>query len=95
MYNEIPPFGEQKMGIYWIDIVKDVMHLIMSRNIENFTTRQYVKPYLKKKKIYAIFSWKDPMPFIALMRYIIGKGFSKVLKGLRRHCKYLNPRYGK
>lgn len=95
MYNEIPPFGKQKMGIYWIDIVKDVMHLIMSRNIEHFTMRQYVKPYLKKKKIYAIFSWKDPMPFIVSMRDIVTKAFTKAREGLRRHCKYLNPRYGK
>jgi predicted ATP-grasp superfamily ATP-dependent carboligase len=94
MYNEIPFFSEQKMGIYWIDIAKDLMHLIMSRNIEHFTMRQYVKPYFKKK-IFAILSWKDPMPFIVLMRYLVSKAFSKIREGLKRRWKSLSPKYCK
>lgn len=93
LYNEIPPIGKQEMGVYWIDITKDLMHLVVSRKIEHFTFKQYLGPYLhkRKKKIYAIFSWGDLMPFITLMCYSAGKVFSKMRDVLRRQCKRLIP----
>ncbi len=49
--------------IYWIHLYKDVLHTLLHRSREKFTFSQYIRPYFHKKT-FAVFSIKDPIPFL-------------------------------
>jgi len=77
MYGEIlkaPMFTE---GMYWIDITKDLMHFLVSRRLEGYTIKQYAKPYFSKK-VFAILSLNDPLPFLKRNVYVAGQGLKKI-----------------
>jgi predicted ATP-grasp superfamily ATP-dependent carboligase len=64
--------------IYWIHFYKDVLHTLLNHNMEDFSVFEYLKPYLKKKA-FAIFDFRDPLPFFQQWRLHIG---NMIRKGL-------------
>jgi D-aspartate ligase len=52
-----------KTEIYWIDIIRDMHAFIKCRKMENWTCRDYLRPYLNKKVFCTPF-FDDPAPFV-------------------------------
>lgn len=71
-----------KENVYWIDSAKDMVMFFTSRKEEEYALKDYVKPYLGEK-VFAIFSWKDPIPFIKrffnIGRTAVGDLFSGII----------------
>lgn len=65
-----------KENIYWIDISHDFRRFIISRKHENYTFKEYIKPYLTEN-IYAVFSLNDPIPFIMRIKYLLKLAMAK------------------
>lgn len=61
--GEIPGKQQCKEGIYWIDITRDITRSIQFHKKEKYSLIEYIKPYLSKH-VFAIFSFRDPLPFI-------------------------------
>jgi D-aspartate ligase len=51
-------------NLYWIEINSDIYNTLFKRSQENFSLKDYIKPYLAKKKTYSIFSLKDLAPYL-------------------------------
>ena len=69
-------------GIHWIDLLIDFRYffkcyLLKKDKSENYSLKEYVKPYLQKKT-FSVLSWKDPLPFLMQLFYIV-KNISKKL----------------
>ncbi len=63
----VPLYKDYKSGIYWIDLCKDVQHTLYSRDMENFSLLDYMRPYFKKK-VFGVLDSKDPQPIIHRVR---------------------------
>jgi len=83
MYGDVPSFTKQKEGIYWIDLTKDAAHFFTSRSIERYPLRDYLKPYLGRKT-FAILSFKDPLPFLEWMWYLLRYCVRKIVSSITR-----------
>ena len=51
-------------NFYYIEIGTDVYNAIFNNKKENFTIRDYIRPYLSKNKVFAVFSITDIKPFL-------------------------------
>lgn len=50
-------------SLYWIEINSDIYNTLFKRSEENFTLREYIRPYLSKDKTFSIFKFGDLKPF--------------------------------
>jgi predicted ATP-grasp superfamily ATP-dependent carboligase len=50
-------------NLYWIEINSDIYNTLFKRSEENFTLKDYIRPYLSKHKTFSIFKLTDPKPF--------------------------------
>jgi predicted ATP-grasp superfamily ATP-dependent carboligase len=55
---------DYKEDVYYIEFYADLFNSIFRHNKENFTLRDYIKPYLSKNKTFAVFSSNDLAPFL-------------------------------
>lgn len=70
-------------NIYWIHLYKDLLHTILHHRFEDLDFREYVTPYLRKK-VFAVLSFKDPLPFFHQWKQHLLNMFKK---NLNRICK--------
>jgi predicted ATP-grasp superfamily ATP-dependent carboligase len=64
MHNEQIYFDTYNDHMYWIEIYADILNSIFKHSLENYSIKDYLRPYFSKDKIFAIFNWKDPIPFL-------------------------------
>lgn len=76
MYGEVIGAGNFKENVYWIDLDKDILRFFISRKVEKYTLRQYLRPY-RGEKVFAISSLDDPLPYLKRMAYLLGLLFKK------------------
>jgi len=61
--GELPSPCDYRRGAYWISLARDVVYSVQYRNKERYSLIQYIRPYIRPH-VFAIFDWKDPMPFV-------------------------------
>jgi D-aspartate ligase len=61
--GQLPEPLPYKIGVYWIDEIRDVLFSLRYFNGERYRAGQYLKPYLSPH-IFAIFDIKDVKPFL-------------------------------
>jgi D-aspartate ligase len=91
VYGYLPGANGVKKDVYWIDFTKDLIGNVRYRKRENLSLAQYMTPYFKPH-LCAIFSLRDPMPFITRCIDILMMGIKKYLKINKR--KKLNSAGG-
>ena len=64
MNDEQIYFDTYNDHMYWIEIYSDILNSLFRHSLENYTIKDYLKPYFSKDKIFAIFNLKDPVPFL-------------------------------
>jgi predicted ATP-grasp superfamily ATP-dependent carboligase len=79
LFDEIITVNQPKQNVYWIDIVKDVVHSIRYRREERYRLSHYLRPYVSRK-VFAVFRLDDPLPFIKRF----GNGFYKLSSFVQR-----------
>jgi len=62
IHGEVPPPSEPELGLYWIDLVRDLGCLPQVRR-EGYTFTEYLRPYLSPH-VFAILDVRDPKPFV-------------------------------
>jgi D-aspartate ligase len=80
--NVIERANSFEPGVYWIDMTKDVFHSIFSRKEEGFPLVSYGKPYFGEK-VFGVFSWQDPNPFLKRLSYILRSGVMRVTERVK------------
>jgi predicted ATP-grasp superfamily ATP-dependent carboligase len=65
-------------NLYWIEIGTDLYNAVFQRKKENFTFKEYLKPYIAKRKAFAVFSLKDLRPFLYQIKELFRRGFASV-----------------
>jgi len=63
VHGELPPSYEQRVGVFWIDVTRDLGYSLKAFSKEKSTLRQYLRPYFSSHT-FAIFDLKDPKPFV-------------------------------
>ena len=64
MENQQIDIEDYKENYYWIDEYADFYNAIFRHRQENIKFSDYLKPYLSRNKVYALFSLSDPVPFL-------------------------------
>ena len=75
-----------KTNFYYIEIGLDIYNAIFKRKKENFKIKDYLKPYLSRNKVFAVFSLSDLKPFFKQI-FLMIRGFRKVFKLTRPKVK--------
>lgn len=57
-------FNNYKKNLYWIEINSDIFNSVFRHSKENFSFREYLKPYFSKNKTFAIYDRKDMFPYL-------------------------------
>ena len=58
-----------KLGFYWIELLPDLWNIVFNPYGEKrYTLSEFLRPYLSSRKTFAIFDWKDPWPFLRLVK---------------------------
>ena len=75
MFNDLvldEPIEEQEytVGKYWIELYSDLLNTLLRRKREDFTLTDYIRPYLAKKKAFAVMSLKDVKPFLKFLHVL-------------------------
>ncbi|RQW83460.1 MAG: hypothetical protein EHM79_16095 [Geobacter sp.] len=78
MYGEINRATTFKENVYWIDLDKDLLRFFISRKEEGYSLKEYLLPYCKKK-VFAISSFNDPLPYVMRVTYLMKLLFRKVV----------------
>jgi len=76
LYGEVKQYSNFKNNIYWIDISHDVMRFFVSRKEEGYNLTGYLKPYFSNK-VFAIFNFLDPLPFLKRLHYFFSLAMQK------------------
>jgi predicted ATP-grasp superfamily ATP-dependent carboligase len=75
-------------NLYWIELWPDIYNMLFQRKKEHFTVREYVGPYLSKKKVFGDVDIRDMKPFAKLIHHmlshLIGRLSSLMLRYARR-----------
>ncbi len=80
--NRVIIADDFKTNVYWIDITKDALHSVFSRDQERFSIHDYIKPYISPK-VFGVFSFGDPRPIIKRLSYMLIRGLRVVMKKIR------------
>ena len=73
----LPDDLEQKYGgVKWIYLRRDLQSAVFYWRRGDLTIRQWWQS-LRGKKAYALFSWRDPMPFLGDLRHALGVAASR------------------
>lgn len=71
-----PEPREFQPGVYWIDMTRDLAYSIKHMREEAYSPKAYLKPYFSRH-VWAIFDWRDPLPFMQRIRYLAGSLFRR------------------
>lgn len=63
LFGQMPHTNGYQKGVYWIDMTRDVVAIGKYIKRGEFSLAGQLKPYLCSK-IYAVLSFKDPLPFL-------------------------------
>ena len=67
MVGEKPPDRQQKYeGVKWIHLLRDLQSALYQWRRGQLTIREWWKS-IRGRKGYAVFSWSDPLPFVAAL----------------------------
>jgi D-aspartate ligase len=77
LFGEVNQYSGFKNNVYWIDISHDVMRFFTSRKEEGYNIKEYFNPYFSKK-VFAIFNFFDPLPFIKRLHYFFSLTIQKL-----------------
>ena len=58
------------VGKYWIELYSDLLNTLLRRKREDFTLADYIRPYLAKKKAFAVMSLEDSKPFLKYLHVV-------------------------
>ena len=75
--DTLPSTKDFQSGVFWIDITRDLIYSITSRNKEKDKQISYFQPY-RQPHVFAVFDLSDPKPFIHRCMDIIRKAISAV-----------------
>jgi len=78
LYDELNRATSFKENVYWIDFDKDLLRFFISRKEEGYSLKEYLLPYCKEK-VFAISSFRDPLPYIMRIAYIMKLLFRKIV----------------
>jgi len=81
--GELPSPSDDRTGIYWISLDRDVVYSAKYRNKERYSLIQYIRPYLRPH-VFAIFDWKDPKPFVQRCINLAKRAIQAILLARRR-----------
>ena len=71
--NKQIDIDDYKKNCYWIELYIDILNILFKHKKENFTLLEYIRPYISKGKVFAVFSLKDFSPFLKLTQiYLTG-----------------------
>lgn len=76
--GEIPPSPTQEVGLYWIDLVRDLGCVPGARR-EGYSFGQYLRPYVRPH-VFAILDLRDPKPFAARCRDLSRTALRSILE---------------
>ncbi len=79
--NETPTQGTYRKGVYWIEIITDIINSLQFRSKEKYSFSEYLRPYVKPN-VFATFSLSDLGPYPKRMFIPIKKGFSALSRKL-------------
>lgn len=82
--GELPSAYEQRVGVFWIDVTRDLGYSLKAFSKERFTLRQYLRPYFSPHT-FAIFDLKDPKPFIKRFTDLVKTAFKTSLSTFWRY----------
>jgi D-aspartate ligase len=71
-----PDPQDYQVGVYWVDITRDVHYWVFGKKKNGFTLKSYLEPYIKKH-VFAIFDWKDLGPAILRLGVTLTSLFTK------------------
>lgn len=60
--GEPPTACDSKTGVYWIDLIRDIVYSLKYAGKERYSLAEYLQPYLGPHT-FAILDLQDPMPF--------------------------------
>jgi predicted ATP-grasp superfamily ATP-dependent carboligase len=66
--GSVPDPQAYQLGVYWVDITRDVRYWVFGPKITPFSLKKFLGPYLKKH-VFAIFDLKDLGP--AILRFAV------------------------
>ena len=81
----VQPINDYQSGLHWLNFATDLRSFIKDyRPTNQITTGQWIRSLIGKPKIYSVFVWNDPMPFLVSL-YKSGKQY---IRKFLRHLKY-------
>lgn len=81
---DLPAAREQRyLGTKWLDVRRDLQAAVVARRRGELTARSWVRS-LRGPKAHAIWSGRDPMPFVADLGDVAGKGVRLLGRRIRR-----------
>jgi predicted ATP-grasp superfamily ATP-dependent carboligase len=82
LYGHLPQTNGYRKGLYWIDAAKDLAAIPKYIRRGEFSLWGQLKPYLRPN-VFAVFSFKDPLPFIKRSADILKILITSILKRRR------------
>ena len=77
LFGDIPQKCQFEEGRYWIDLVRDIEYSVAYHKQEKYSIKEYLRPYCHHP-IFAIFSIRDPLPFLIRISYVVKNIFQKL-----------------
>lgn len=74
--------ADYKKDVYWIELCQDIFNSVFRHNKEDLGFRDYIKPYLSKRRTFAILSADDFMPFLRQIGVLFISKFYKFCKSV-------------
>ena len=81
--GQTPSASAPLRHVYWIDITRDIGYSLMYLPHERLSLAQFLRPYLGQR-VCAIFSLRDPKPFIKRLAYLITQAALTLLSRVQR-----------
>jgi len=71
--GEMPTPTDYRVGVYWIDPLRDIAYTIKYHRPEGYSPLQYLRPYFHPH-VFAVFDLKDPKPFVRRVLNLAKRG---------------------
>ena len=62
--NQRIEVNDYHLGVYWMELYTDLVNTLFRHNKEQFSLKDYLRPYLAKNKTFAVLSIDDWKPFL-------------------------------
>ncbi len=83
VHNEQIEVTQHAAGLYWIELLPDLFNMLFNRRRERFTWREYLRPYLARRRHFAVLDWRDPLPFLKQISSACGAALRLLTRLLR------------